>query len=193
MNVKWWQFVLFLLIALDLAFLNYQLFQKSNNQSAVTPIQVTVPTPSTSPVPTVISETPLIITMTPTPKTKVKQITYLPINAPSSTMSNDWVSLAGTEFNFDKKDYPGLYQIDFIVNGRLFNGNGTAFFRLYDIDRGLVVDNSYVQISSQKDTLVNSTKLNFFSGNHTLVVQAKSLTADTAMLTGAKLKITSEF
>jgi len=89
-------------------------------------------------------------------------------------------------------DYPGLKEIYFEANLKLFNGNGIAYARLYDSTHGIGVQGSEVQTSSQANTVVESGKLSFWGGKNLIKVQSRSLTADTAVYNSGRLRIVME-
>lgn len=122
-------------------------------------------------------------------KPKTKSIVYVPIPG-SGNVIGDWTSVSGTDFYFDKADYPGLLEISFEGNLKLFNGNGVAYMRLYDVTHGIAVQGSDAQTVSQTSTPVNSGSINFWAGKNLYRVQLKSLTADSAVFDGGKLKVT---
>lgn len=124
-----------------------------------------------------------------TPKTKIKSIVYVPIPG-SGNIIGDWTSVSGTDFYFDKADYQGLLEINFEGNLKLFNGNGVAYMRLYDVTHGIAVQGSDAQTVNQTSTPVNSGSINFWAGKNLYRVQLKSLTADSAVFDGGKLKVT---
>ena len=135
--------------------------------------------------------TPIIKTVYQTiTKPKTKSIVYVPITGTGSTTNNDWTSLSGTDFYFDKNDYPGLVEVSFEANLRLFNGNGMAYVRLFDVTHGIAAQSSDTQTNSQTSIAINSGAINFWSGKNLYRVQVKSLTADTAIFDGGKLKVT---
>lgn len=142
---------------------------------------IAFPTASPSPIKVVI----------PT-HTKVRTISYLPVPGSNSTTANNWADLSGTDFYFDPHDYSGLISIYFETNLHLFNGNGLAFVRLFDVTHGVGVQGSEVQTSKQADTAVESGQVSFYAGKNLIRVQAKSLTADTTVFTSGRLKITTE-
>lgn len=141
------------------------------------------------------SSTPTTITKTvyqTTPKTKTRSVTYVPIPGTGSTMNNVWTDLAGTDFYFNTADYPGLLEVSFEANVKLFNGNGMAYFQLADITHGTTVQGSDLQTNAQTSTSVSSGKISFWAGKNLIRVQAKSLTADTAVFDGGRLKVVVE-
>lgn len=126
------------------------------------------------------------------PKPKIRTTSYVVTPGSGSTSTNFWTDLAGTEFYFNPLDYPGLVEVYFEVNMKLFNGNGMAYVRLYDVNHGVGVQGSEAQTNSQSDGLVESGKVSFWSGKNLIRVQAKSLTADTAIFTSGRLRIVTE-
>jgi hypothetical protein len=121
-----------------------------------------------------------------------KNTLIVPIPGSGTTSENNWVNLTGTEFNLDTTDYPNLKEAYLEVNMRLFNGNGTAFVRLFDITAGIEVWGSEVKTNSQNFTAVTSDKLILRPGNHLYRIQAKSLTADTVVYNSGRIKIVTE-
>lgn len=208
MTIKWWQVILLTFLAIDLALLNFKVFQNLNQNNLSTAVSVDQCGSECqkyidSKVDNAISKIPTISNFTPTSspisiqeqtviRPKVRNISYLPIPTSGSTASNDWTSLSGTDFYFDTSDYPGLVEIYFEANIRLFNGNGIVFARLYDETHGVGVQGSEIQSKLQKDTAVVSGKVIFYQGKNLIKVQAKSLTADTAMFTSGRLKIITQ-
>jgi len=143
----------------------------------------------------IIIPTPTTLTKTvyqTTPKTKTRSVVYIPIPGSGFTTNNTWSDLAGTDFYFNKSDYPGIIDVAFEANIRLFNGNGTAYVQIFDVTHEVGVQGSDVSTSSQTSTAVVSGKVTFWSGKNLYRIQAKSLTADTAMFDGGRLKITLE-
>lgn len=201
MQIKWWQVVLVVFYVVDLAVLHYFTFRPkslpkvantvTNNYTDVCGpdcqkhIDVKIKNLPTSKPNTVIS------TSVPK-KSKIRRISYLPISTGGQTLHNDWVILPATSFYFDVLDYPGLVEIYFETNLHLFNGNGTAFVRLFDETHGVGVQGSEVSTNHQKDTAVVSGKVSFYQGKNLISVQAKSLTADTTVFTSGRLKIVTE-
>lgn len=128
----------------------------------------------------------------PTVKQKVRQVQYFSILGSGQTTSNDWAGLSGTEFYFDRGNYSGLIDISFEGNLRLLNGNGSVYVRIFDVTHSIAVQGSEIFATSQTSTVISSGSLAFWAGNNLYRVQAKSLTADTAVFNSGRLKITSE-
>lgn len=123
---------------------------------------------------------------------KTTRVTYVPIPSNGNTTANDWVDLPGTDFYFNTSDYSGLKQVQFEATMRLQNANGTAYVRLFDATNGIAVQGSQVETSSQTSTVVVASPLNFWAGRNLIRVQGKSLTADTAIFDGGRLKVITE-
>jgi hypothetical protein len=125
-------------------------------------------------------------------KPKVRTVSYVTIPGSGSNTTNTWQDVAGTDFYFDPADYPGLVEVYFEANMKLFNGNGLAYIRLFDVSHGIGVQGSDVSTNEQLDTLVTSGKVSFWSGKNLIRVQAKSLTADTAIYNYGRLRVVTE-
>lgn len=129
---------------------------------------------------------------TPTARAKVKSVSYVPIPGAGSTLETNWTVMAGTDFYLSKSDFPGLTEVYFEANVKLFNGNGTAYVRIYDVTHGIAVVGSELATSSQTSTFLSSGKISFWEGFNHYQVQAKSLTADTTVYESGRLKMVSE-
>ena len=123
---------------------------------------------------------------------KTKQYNYIPIPGSGSTTQNDWVDISGTEFYFDPGEYPGAIEVRFEANMKRVNGSGAAWVRIQDITHSITVINSEVQTSSQTTANVTSDLLNFWAGRNLYRIQAKSLTADTTVYEGGRIKVVTE-
>ena len=128
----------------------------------------------------------------PTAKTKVKSVSYVPIPGAGSTLETNWTVMAGTDFYLSKSDFPGLTEVYFEANVKLFNGNGTAYVRIYDVTHAIAVVGSELATSSQTSTFLSSGKISLWEGFNHYQVQAKSLTADTTVYESGRLKMVSE-
>lgn len=148
-------------------------------------------TPAAPAGPSATPVTPKTIVKQPV-RQKVRSVAYVTIPGSGSTMNNDWVDLAGTDFYFDPADYPGLVEVYFEAGMRLFNGNGMAYVRLADTAHGIGVQGSDVQTNNQASSVVVSGKVSFWAGKNLIRVQAKSLTADTAIYDSGRLRIVTE-
>ena len=75
---------------------------------------------------------------------------------------------------------------------KLVNGSGAAWVRIQDITHSITVINSEVQTSSQTTANVTSDLLNFWAGRNLYRIQARSITADTAVFEGGRIKVVTE-
>ena len=206
MQIKWWQILLILFYVIDLAILHYFIFQPKSIPiiTKVAVLPTIAPTDNCGPncqkyiddkIASLPTNIPQIKTTNVEPqikKSKVRTVSYLPISTGGQTMNRDWENLSGTDFYFDKNDYPGLVEIYFEANIHLFNGNGTAFVRLFDDTHGVGVQGSEITTTKQIDTAAVSGQVSFYQGKNLIKVQAKSLTADTTIFTSGRLKIITE-
>jgi len=134
----------------------------------------------------------IIPTQKPTPVAKLRSVVYLPIPGSGNTGQTSWTDLSGTEFYLDKDDYPGFKEAYLEVNMKLFQGNGYAFIRLYDVTNKRAVDGGEIQTNSQTSTVVTSGKLSIWEGRNLYKMQARSLTADTTYFESGRIRILSE-
>ena len=125
-------------------------------------------------------------------RAKVRSVSYFPLPGNGNTTNTDWTTLIGTDFYITKNDYPGIIGVYFEANIKLVNGNGNAYFRLFDVTHGVGITASEINTMSQSSTFVSSNVISLWEGNNHYVVQAKSLTADTAVFESGRLKIFTE-
>lgn len=144
------------------------------------------PTAMVLPTSTVVKTTKVVIPTIPV----TKNISYVEIPGSGETNNLGWVDISGTDFYFDKAEYPGLLTVTMEGSIRLFNGSGTGYVRLFDVTHGIAVVGSEVFTQSQMDTLVSSGNLNMWSGKNRYRVQAKSNASDRLIFSWGKLKIT---
>ncbi len=122
---------------------------------------------------------------------KTKSVAVVPIPGSGETKENNWTNVYGSEFYFDSEDYPGMSEAYWEANLKLFNGNGKAFARLFDITAGIEVWGSEIYSESQNYEAVKSGKISLRPGNRLYRVQLKSLTADTTVYNFGTIKIVS--
>jgi hypothetical protein len=124
---------------------------------------------------------------------KTNHVSYVNISGGFGQIAYEWTDVPASQFYFNKADYLGLKEIKFESNMKLFNGNGKAFVRLFDVTHGVAVNGSQVETSSQNDVIVTSESINFMDGKNLIKVQIKSLTADSAVFNSGRLVVTSEY
>lgn len=184
-------FILGILIVLvNLGWLNYKIINQKlicSECPAPEPLLVQI---TTTPIPTVeVTPIPTIILKNITQNKKEKKVSYIPVTGTGQTIENTWTDLPGTDFYLNTEDYSNITEAYFEASLRLFNGNGTAFVRLFDITAGIEVWGSEVSVSSQNFVTGVSSKMTLRSGNHLYRVQAKSLTADTTIFNSGRIRI----
>jgi hypothetical protein len=139
---------------------------------------------------------PASTVITPTPSLAKKSVArnafYYPIPGSGSTTNTQWTDVAGSEFYLNISDFSGFKEAYLEVNMKLFNGNGAAYARLYDITNSRAVDGSEVTTTSQTSTAVTSGKISIWRGNNKYRLQVKSLTSDTTVIESARMKIITE-
>jgi hypothetical protein len=137
-----------------------------------------------------------MLTVKPTPlaviKSKTKSVSYLPISGSGSTTETVWTDITGTDFYLSKNDFAGLAGVYLEANIKLFNGSGTAYFRIFDVTHGITVNGSEISTSSQTSSFVTSTALSLWEGYNHYKVQVKSLNSDSAVFESGRLKIMTE-
>ena len=188
----------FLVLILGLLIINaigadillFRLWQKSNETIAPL-VENKIISPTATPT-ILLSPTPTLKPAIVTTTKKVRSISIIPIPGSGTVQDSSWKDIPGTEFILNTEDYPTLTGAYLEVNMKLFNGNGIAFIRLFDITAGIEVWGSEVKTSSQNFTVITSDKLILRSGNHQYRIQAKSLTADTTVYNSGRLKIITE-
>ena len=125
--------------------------------------------------------------------TKTRHVSYMNISGGFGQVAYEWTDVPASEFYFDKSEYPGLKEIKFESNMKLFNGNGMGYVRLFDVTHGVALSGSQVETKNQNDTVIISEAVNFMSGKNLIRVQVKSLTADTTVFNSGRLMIVSEY
>jgi hypothetical protein len=177
------------LVAVDVLIANTWNKPKTVETKTVVETKYIYPTTSNVATPTVAIPSPTLTLIT---KKTTKNTLIVPIPGSGSTENNSWTDLSGTEFNLNTNDYPNISGAYMEVNMRLFNGNGMAFVRLFDVTAGIEVWGGEVKTNNQNFTAVTSDKLILRPGNHLYRIQVKSLTADTTVYNSGRIRIVTE-
>lgn len=115
---------------------------------------------------------------------------YVPLGLAGSTTSLDWVNLGNTETEVNWAEYgSGSRIVTWEAYAKVFQGNGEALIRLYDVTNGVPVWGSEMKTGDQNFVLLKSGALTYTEGNVTYVVQAKTLTGYEAFVEGGKIKV----
>lgn len=153
---------------------------------------VATSSPIVAVVPTKVVPDPTNTPVTPT-IAKIRRVSYVTIpGTGGSSLEQSWIDVSGTDFYFDTKDYPGIKEVIFESTMQLVNGSGMAYVRLFDATHGIGVQGSEVQTNSNSITIVQSGQVGFWSGKNLIRVQIKSLTTESAVFNGGRLRIVAE-
>jgi hypothetical protein len=126
----------------------------------------------------------------PTSSTTSKVPAYiLSLGSSGSTTQLDWTAVSSPTITINPSDYPGA--TSFQLEGYLssFQGNGTAYARLYNSTTGTSIGNSSISTTSENPTWVSSQTFSLPSGKTTYSFQLKTTTGYTATLENARLKV----
>lgn len=128
-------------------------------------------------------------TASASPTTKVRQTTFLPIVASSSTNQNDWVDVVGSEFSINLTvEYGSGAYITWDGALMIESGSGEAAARIYDVTDSVAVPGSEITTDSSQSKVVTSGKLTLLNGQNTYRIQIKSKTSTTASFLGGRVK-----
>jgi hypothetical protein len=111
------------------------------------------------------------------------------LGSSSSTGELDWVVETTPTITINPSDYPGA--TSFQLEGYLssYQGNGTAYARLYNSNNGNAIAGSDISTTSENPTWVSSSTFTLPSGKTTYSFQLKTSTGYTATLENARLKV----
>lgn len=129
-------------------------------------------------------------TSTATPTNVSKSPLYIPLGWTGSASSIDWSSVTGQSIIIDPGDYPGYTSMQFEASIQVFQGNGTAYARLYDSDDSLIVSASDVSTTSEAYTWVSSATFKLPSvAKKTYILQLKTPTTYASMIQNARIRV----
>lgn len=127
---------------------------------------------------------------TTTQTTSTKQPpSYIPLGWQGSISTTDWSSATTQTFIFDPADYPGFKNLVFEANLQVYQGNGTAYARLYNSSDSTFVYGTEVSTTSQSYLWVSSSSFNVPTSKKTYVLQLKTNTGYAAMVENARIKV----
>lgn len=118
-----------------------------------------------------------------------KSPVYIPLGWQGSASSTDWTSVNAQSFIFDPADYPGFTNATFEANLQIYQGNGTAYARLYNSTDSSGVYGSDLSTTSQDYKWVSSSDFALSSAKKTYILQLRSNTGYASMIQNARLKI----
>ena len=129
---------------------------------------------------------------TPTPtgsSNQTSKVSYIPLGGSSSTSETDWTDISGSDFYFNKTDYPATTSVSWEVSLHSFLGGNKVYARLYDVTNKRAVDGGELSTDSSSSQLVRSTSLTIWAGNNLYRIQAKSSSGTPAYLDSPRMKI----
>ncbi len=124
-------------------------------------------------------------TTTSTPKAPV----YIPLGWVGAVSSTNWATITSQELAIDPANYPGYKSMQFEVNLRIYQGNGTSYARLLNNNDGTAVTNSEISTTSQDYTWISSSTFTLPSSEKTYRMQLKSSTGYEAGVVNARIKV----
>lgn len=131
----------------------------------------------------------VLVTQAPAPTTQTAKVLYLPLGGLSSETSTAWTDIGGTDFYFDKLDYPNLSEVRWEASLRSFLGGNKVYVRLYDVTNKRAVDSSELSTDSAGWILTRSSSLSIWAGSNLYRIQGKSSTGTPAYIDSPRLKI----
>lgn len=118
-----------------------------------------------------------------------KSVTYIPLGWLGGITSTDWSSVTTQEISIDPADYPAYKNMQFEVNLRIYQGNGSAYARLLNNSDRVPISGSEVSTTSQDYGWVSSSAFTLPTGKKTYRMQLKSTTSYEAGVQNARLRV----
>lgn len=115
---------------------------------------------------------------------------YVPLGYSGSSPSLEWVTIPGFEVEIDTNEYAGQRAAYLAVQLSVYQGNGRAYARLYNITDNTAIFNSEVSTTNQANTSLISSSFSLASGKKKYQLQLKSSTSYAAQVQQANIKIT---
>lgn len=129
-------------------------------------------------------------TTTTTTQTSTKSPSYLlALGSSGGVTTQDWSSLSSLSVSLDPGDYPGYKNFQLEVELQQFQGNGTAYARLYNNTDKLAVFGSETSTSSFNYTWVSSQTFSLPSSKKTYILQLKTTTGYTASANNFRIRV----
>lgn len=124
-----------------------------------------------------------------TPAPGVKEF-FIPMGT-GSTVSSDWVDIAGSDVFIDTANFPSIKQSYFEVSMRIPTKNGTVYARLYNVTDKHPVWSSDVSATSDTSTFTTA-KIVLDPGNKLYRIQMKTTLQYQSLLDNARVKILTQ-
>lgn len=113
------------------------------------------------------------------------------IQASASTQNYlDWYTIPGSEFTFNKANYPGAKSFYFQANLSTDSSDRYAYARLYDATHGIGITGSDINSTSTTLAQAQSGQLNPFSGDLTVRLQVKGLNGNLVTIGNSRIIVT---
>ncbi len=119
-----------------------------------------------------------------------KSPAYIPLGWNGSASTQDWSSVSSQSISIDPADYSGYTGMQFEANISVYQGNGTAYARLFDKDDGLAIIPS--EVSGKTDTPTWASSATFqlpATTKKTYVLQVKTTTGYASQVQNARIKV----
>lgn len=129
-------------------------------------------------------------TTTTTQTTTSKSPSYaFALGSSGGVTTQDWSSLSSLSVSLDPADFPGYKSFQLEVELQQFQGNGTAYGRLYNNTDKLAIFGSEVSTSSFNYTWVSSQSFSLPSSKKSYILQLKTTTGYTASANNFRIKV----
>ena len=125
-----------------------------------------------------------------TTTTGTRSPVYIPLGWNGSGSTQDWSSVTTQTISIDPGDYAGYTSMQFSANLSVYQGNGTAYARLYDSDDGLAIIPSQVSSATGDYAWVSSGTFQLpATSPKTYMLQVKTTTGYPAQVQNARIKV----
>lgn len=127
---------------------------------------------------------------TSTTASGAKSPIYIPLGWNGSGSTQSWSSVSSQTISIDPADYSGYTSMQFEVNLGVYQGNGTAYARLFNKDDGLAIIPSEVSSTSESYTWVSSSTFQLpATTKKTYVLQVKTTTGYASQVQNARIRV----
>lgn len=115
---------------------------------------------------------------------------YIPLGWNGSASTQDWSSVTSQSISIDPADYSGYTSMQFEANISVYQGNGTAYARLFNSTDALAIIPSEVSGKTDTPTWVSSATFQLPSTTKkTYVLQVKTTTGYASQVQNARIKV----
>lgn len=114
---------------------------------------------------------------------------YIPLGSGAASVSLEWQTSDALQVTIDPSQYPGYSSMQLEMGLRVYQGNGTAFARLYDVDDSQAIYNSDVSSANQDYTWVSSNNFRLPAGSKKYKLQLYTNTTYESSEQNARIKV----